>query len=293
MENTFPTYDNLSNNVLEQLNTEDICFPMVLSVPHSGTILPESLLNETILSEKELLSSCDFFVDELLQEASKQGIALIKNNIARVFIDVNRDKNEIDKSMFFNYPNQTDLVGGNRCRVGLGLIHRVAQQNKNIYKNLLDYNEIEKRVNGVYNPYHAALRNAVDKCVNKFGFCLLVDCHSMPSKICTILDEKKPVDVCLGTLFGESCPAEFVKKIKQDLEAFNYRVEQDRPYSGAFISFNFCQPRKNVYTLQLEINRALYMDEQNYTKNTHFQSVAGNVGKFIASLGDFLLDFKK
>ncbi len=293
MENNFPTYDGLAISTIEQLNTENLCFPIVLSVPHSGIILPKELTDNTELSEQELLSSCDFFVDELVQKASEKGIALIKNNIARVFVDVNRDKNEIDKSMFFNYPDKTDLVGGNRCRVGLGLIHRVAQQNKAVYNKLLDYRNVEKRITEIYNPYHKALKTAVDNCVNKFGFCLLIDCHSMPSKICTILDEIKPVDICLGTLFGESCPTEFVNKAVQSLETFNYRVEQDRPYSGAFISFHFCQPRQNAYTLQLEINRSLYMDEQKHTKNKQFQQVAESIENFIVSLGHFLLDFKK
>ena len=115
----------------------------------------------------------------------------------------------------------------------------------------------------------------------------------MPSKICSILDEKKPVDVCLGTLFGESCPEDFVKQIKQFFENFNYRVEQDRPYSGAFISFNFCQPRKKIYTLQMEINRAVYMDEEKQSKNAQFQSVADIISDAVAALGNFLLDFKK
>ena len=152
---------------------------------------------------------------------------------------------------------------------------------------------INARIKNVYDPYHKRLKQLVDRCVRKFGFCLLVDCHSMPSMICNIMNELKPLDFCICNLFGESCPDEISSKLYNELQKEEHRVEYNRPYAGAFITFNYCQPRKKIYTVQLEINRAIYMDEEKYQKNEHFQYVADFVSDSLICLGNFLLDLKK
>ena len=115
----------------------------------------------------------------------------------------------------------------------------------------------------------------------------------MPSQICSIMNESKAIDFSLGTIFDESCPPELSQMFSRILENKNYRVEFNRPYSGGFITFNYCQPRKNIFTLQVEINRSLYMQESVYKKNHKFQKVSGDMCGAITGLGKFLLDFKK
>ena len=107
------------------------------------------------------------------------------------------------------------------------------------------------------------------------------------------MNETKALDFCVCNLFGESCPDEISEKIHSELQKDSYRVEYNRPYAGAFITFNYCQPRKKIYTVQLEINRSVYMNEQNYEKNEQFQSVASHVSDSLVALGNFLLDLKK
>lgn len=284
-------YKNLQ--IFEEFNTQNPKFPIVLSSPHSGTLFPPEFLDNVALSQEELRSSEDSFVSEIIMNASNAGIPLISMNIPRTFIDVNRDKIEFDESMFFDSPTNKNLSECRRCRVGLGIVHRVVYPNKNIYDGLLSYKEGMERIEHVYEPYHKRLKQLVDKCVRKFGFCLLIDCHSMPSMICNIMDDEKALDFCLCTLFDESCPTQMSEFLSRFLEQFNYRVEFNRPYAGAYITFNYCQPRKNIYTLQLEINRGLYMDEKKLAKNTVFQQVSSNICQSIIELGNFLLDFKK
>ncbi len=279
--------------IFEEFNTGDFKYPIVLSSPHSGSIFPEEFLKNSCLSAEELRSSEDCFVHEIIRGASDAGIPMIAMNIPRTFVDVNRDKIEIDESMYFNAPKSQDNVGSRRCRVGLGVIHRVVSQNRNIYDGLISYDEAMERIRNVYDPYHKRLKQLVDACQKKFGFCLLVDCHSMPSKICNILDENQPVEFCVCTLFDESCPTEMSQFFANELKKGNYRVEFNRPYAGAFITFNYCQPRKKLFTLQLEINRNLYMDEVNYSKNLQFQSISIHISQSLSALGKFLLDFKK
>ncbi len=279
--------------VFDEFNTKDMKFPIVMSSPHSGTLFPQEFLNNTALTREELRSSEDCYMTEIVRNASDAGIPLLSMNIPRTFIDVNRDKIELDETMFFDAPQSLGNAGSRRCRVGLGVLHRIVYPNKNIYNGKLSYQEALDRIKNVYDPYHKRLKQLVDKCVRKFGFCLLIDCHSMPSIICNIMNDDKPLDFCLCTLFDESCPTQMSEFLSKSLEARNYRVEFNRPYAGAYIAFNYCQPRKNIYTLQIEVNRALYMDEKTFNKNIDFQNVSNDLCGAILALGNFLLDFKK
>ncbi len=278
--------------IFDEFNIKDCKFPIVLSSPHAGNIFPAEFLENSALTEHELRISEDCFVTDLVKEASNAGMPLLSLNLPRTFIDVNRDKIELDESMFYNAPKTTD-INSRRCRVGLGVLHRVVYQNKNIYDGLLNYNEAQERIKNVYEPYHKRLKQLVDRCVRKFGFCFLIDCHSMPSMICNIMNESKPLDFCICNLFDESCPHEVSQNLYQSLEAKGFRTEFNRPYAGAFITFNYCQPRKNIYTLQIEINRETYMDEQSYQKTSNFQNVSSCICQSLIELGNFLLDFKK
>ena len=279
--------------IFEEFNTQEMLYPIVLSSPHSGNVFPDEFLANTSLDVNELRSSEDCFVTDLIKKASDAGIPLLSMNIARTFVDVNRDKIEIDESMYFNAPENPNNSGSRRCRVGLGVIHRIVSQNKNIYDGKISYKEAMERIKNVYDPYHKRLKQLVDKCYRKFGFCLLLDCHSMPSVICKIMNEEKPLDFCLCTLFDESCPTQMSEYLSDELKERGYRVEFNRPYAGAYITFNYCQPRKNIHTLQLEINRSLYMDENVYKKNDNFQSISTDISESIQGLGKFLLDLKK
>lgn len=279
--------------IFEEYNCKDILYPLVLSSPHSGQTFPQEFLNTVSMNLDDLRSNEDSFVDELILPASNKGIPLISMNISRAFVDVNRDKIEIDPNMYYNYPNNTDIQNGIRCRVGLGVIHRINAKRENIYDGLLNYFEVQNRILNVYDVYHKRLQQLIDKALKKFGFCFLLDCHSMPSKICSIMQESKPIDFCLGTLFEQSCPSQISDFMKNSLEKHDYKVVSNCPYSGAFITFNYCQPRKNIYTMQIEMNRQIYMDENVHKKNKLFQSTSLNLSQSIEAFAKFLLDFKK
>ena len=213
--------------------------------------------------------------------------------VSRTFIDLNRDRLELDPQMFYNYPENKEILFDKHCRVGLGVVHRINYKRENIYDGLLDYAEVENRLKYVYDVYHNRLNQLIAKCIKKFGFCLLLDCHSMPSKICTIIDSRKGIDICLGNLFSQSCPQEMSDLLATQFWNKNYTVEFNCPYSGAFITFNYCQPRRNMYTLQLEINRGLYADEENLQKSEDFYEVAADVSEAILNYAINLKQMKK
>ncbi|MBP5353008.1 MAG: N-formylglutamate amidohydrolase [Alphaproteobacteria bacterium] len=279
-------YKNI--RVFEEKNADKPQFPLVLSVPHSGTFFPEEFLQNVAFDVPTLRRNEDLLVDKLLEDAVNIGIPTIKAEVSRVFIDLNRDRLELDPSMFYNYPKDKDMLFDKHCRVGLGVVHRINYRRESLYNGLLDYHEVEERLKNVYDVYHKRLKQIVDRCVKKFGFCLVLDCHSMPSKICSIIDDRSGIEICLGNLFSQSCPQEMSDFLAGEFWNRNYKVEFNCPYSGAFITFNYCQPRRQMYTLQLEINRALYADEETLLPNEHFAQMAGDISGAIINLAQNL-----
>ncbi len=275
--------------IFECYNSEKADFPLILSIPHSGTFFPPEFLGQVNDSVEVMRRNEDLLVDKLLQGATDFGIPTIKMLVTRVFIDLNRDRLELDPAMFYNYPEEKNVMFDKHCRVGLGVVHRIDYLRNPLYKGLLDYHEVEKRLKYVYDVYHNQLQKMIAKCVKKFGFCLLLDCHSMPSKICSIIDDRSGIDICLGTLFSQSCPQEMSDFFAGQFWNKNYNVEFNCPYSGAFITFNYCQPRKKIYTLQLEINRALYADEARLLPNEHFANMADDVSEAVINLAQSLV----
>lgn len=278
--------------VLETYNTKDLKFPLILSIPHSGKIFPAEFLEKIKTDEKILHGNEDIMVDELLEKAVNSGICAIKMNISRVFVDVNRDKAELDAGMFVDYPFEENSIRSKRCRYGIGVIHRVDSASNEIYPAPIYYEETLERIKKIYDVYHKKLNSLINSVIRKFGFCLVLDAHSMPSKICTIVDTDKKIDFCLGDLFEQSCPQKISKFFATKLEKAGFNVSYNIPYSGAFITFNYCQPRKKIYTLQLEINRAIYIDESNCEKNNNFQLVSDILSDSVNMLAKKMLDFK-
>ena len=279
-------YQNLS--VYDEFNADKLVYPLILSIPHSGKLFPKEFLQNVRFEEKILRRNEDLFVDELLQGALSQGLTAIKMNLSRTFVDLNRDRLELDPAIFYNYPKETDILYDKHCRVGLGVIHRINFRRENLYAGLLDYKEVGERLSKVYDVYHNRLQQLINKCLKKFGFCMVLDCHSMPSKICSIIDDRSGIDICLGNLFSQSCPQEYSDFLASQFWDCNYSVQENCPYSGAFITFNYCQPRHKMYTLQLELNRSLYADEVNLCKNENFEETAVNVSSAIVNFAEYL-----
>ena len=279
-------------NVLDVFNDDEIKYPLVLSIPHCGTVFPEEFLKAVRPDVQTLRKNEDIFVYDLLKPAIDEAkITAVKLNLNRAFIDVNRAKVELDPNMFFDYPREDIGLNQQRSRYGLGIIHKVTADSQPIYAGKISYKEAEERIKNVYDVYHQTLKNLIERTIAKFGFCLVLDCHSMPSKICSIISESPRIDFCLGNLFEQSCPNKISFYVENELVKREYYVSKNRPYSGAFITFNYCEPRKQSYTLQLEINRVIYADENTLEKNVNFQRVSYDFGKVVTQLANFLLDF--
>lgn len=286
------TVDYTKLSILDEFNTDDIKYPLILSIPHCGTTFPDEFLKAVTPDVKTLRQNEDLLVYDLIEPAIKESkIAALKMNIHRTFIDVNRSKLELDPNMFYDYPKDELNLNQQRSRYSLGLVHKITADSLPIYAGLISFSEVQERIKNVYDVYHNRLRELITKTIAKFGFCLVLDCHSMPSKICSIISESPRIDFCLGNLFDQSCPNKINFYIENELVKREYYVSKNRPYSGAYITFNYCEPRKKSYTLQLEINRIIYSDEEKLEKNRDFQRISYDLSKVITNLANFLLDF--
>ncbi|HVV93400.1 MAG TPA: N-formylglutamate amidohydrolase [Hyphomicrobiales bacterium] len=259
--------------------------PVVFNSPHSGARYPAPFLAATRLDALTLRRSEDAFVDELFLPAVGLGAPLMRAHFPRAFLDVNREPYELDPRMFEGRLPADANTRSLRVAGGLGTIARVVGDAQEIYAGRLPVGEALGRIEALYKPYHASLRRLLDDMRRRFGAVLLVDCHSMPS---TGLprDEARRADIVLGDRYGTSCAPFITDRAEQALRALGFAVMRNRPYAGGYITEHYGSPAGGLHALQIEINRALYMDEARHERGPGFAALqaalAGFLGPFIA-----------
>jgi N-formylglutamate amidohydrolase len=261
--------------------------PAVFNSPHSGKILPPEFVMLSKLTETELHQSEDCFVNELFASCQAQGVPLLHSLISRSYIDLNREPYELDTRMFKeDLPGHMN-VSSPRVASGLGTIPKLVAEKQEIYRGKIQLSDAMQRIDLVYRPYHRTLTALVNECYNATGFALLVDCHSMPSS--SVKQPHQPtIDVILGDRFGAACNAEIAGHLASLFKREGLRVQQNKPYAGGFITETHGNPRHNRHALQIEVNRALYMDESKQTKTQNFQTLQKTLTCIIKDLLAFL-----
>ena len=260
--------------------------PLVLSSPHSGRDYPARFAAAARLDPLALRRSEDSFVDELFAAAPACGAPLLRARFPRAFVDVNREPYELDPAMFEDTLPSYVNTRSAQVRAGLGTIARVVAGGAEIYRGKLRFAEARARIREYHRPYHAALADLIDATRRRFGFAVLLDCHSMPSIGCsTDRDTGAPrVDVVLGDRFGNSCPPRVTAAAERTLAALGYAVQRNVPYAGGYTTQRYGRPRDGVYALQIEINRALYMDEASLERGPGLAAVAADMTAVIEAL---------
>jgi N-formylglutamate amidohydrolase len=183
----------------------------------------------------------------------------------------------------------TDSV---KISAGLGTVARVVINGENIYRKKLKFSEIKRRVESFYFPYHQALQRLIENTRIKFGFCILIDCHSMPS-IGGPMDGdtgNNRVDIVLGNNHDASCAPQLLSYTSASLKRQGLSICRNKPYSGGYTTCHYGKPDKGVHALQIEINRSLYMNETNIEKHGGFLELSDKVTRFIFDLSKFNLN---
>lgn len=270
----------------EIMRPERQTVPLVFASPHSGRDYPPAFIAASALDPVALRRSEDSYVDELFAAAPKFGAPLLKALFPRAFIDPNREPFELDPAMFADdLPSYADSQSS-RVTAGLGTIPRVISNGQEIYRTKLTFAEAAERINRYYRPYHKALAALVDDTVERFGFCVLIDCHSMPS-VGGPLDPdagRGRADFVLGDCFGNACEGRISDTVERVLRAQGHSVVRNKPFAGGFTTRHYGKPSTGVHALQIEINRALYMDEIRIERRDGIHRLTGQMVDVIVAL---------
>lgn len=251
--------------------------PLIFNSPHSGAIYPRTFLASSRLDLPTLRRSEDCFVDALFQGVVERGYPLMRAHFPRCYVDVNREPYELDPRMFEGRLPSFANTRSMRVAGGLGTVARVVGDAQEIYDRRISVNDALRRIESLYKPYHRALRRLFTKIHRDFGAATLIDCHSMPSTSGGGKDERPRADVVLGDRYGTSCVPVISETIETALRSFGYAVSRNKPYAGGFITEHYGNPAAGLHTIQLEINRGLYMDERRFERSADFAQVAAHL----------------
>lgn len=264
--------------------------PIVVSSPHSGRHYPDDLLTRTGLDERTLRSSEDSFVEELFAAAPELGAPLVAATFPRVYVDANREPYELDPAMFSDPLPDYVTTRNARIAAGLGTIARVVSNAVPVYAGKLAFEDAVHRIEGYWRPYHTALTEAIEETRSRFGFCILVDAHSMPSNVQTIGADGRsyPVgDIVLGDCHGTSCSPVMTSRVERLLGHQGYRVRRNTPYAGGYVTRHYGRPDLGIHALQIEVKRGLYMDERKLERTSGLARLAADMRRAIAGLSSF------
>lgn len=253
--------------------------PFIFASPHSGRRYPASFLEQSTLDLMNLRRSEDSYVDLLVDCVPTLGAPLLKAMFPRAFVDVNRSAKELDPLVFSGQLPTDSETRSNRVLAGFGVIPRLAADGLEIYQRKIPIKEGQARLARFYQPYHDALAALVAQALNKFGCAIIIDCHSMPSHSATspfpqargtTIGRGHEADFVLGDRYGTSCAPSLLSLTQSLLTEVGYNVARNSPYAGGFVTQAYGRPAEGVHTLQIEINRRLYLDETRITRTAGF-----------------------
>lgn len=247
--------------------------PFVFNSPHSGRVYPRAFLSASKLDPITLRKSEDAYVEELFAGVVGLGAPLMHARFPRAYLDLNREPYELDPVLIAEALPRYANTQSVRVVGGLGTIARVVTDSEEIYREPLSLRAALERINRLYKPYHNALADLMAEGRRRFGIAVLIDCHSMPSNPSAEQGGPRP-DFVLGDRFGTSCDPELTRFLAQKIRALGYAVTLNKPYAGGYITEHYGRPAEGLHALQVEVNRALYMNEASFAKRMGFRRLA-------------------
>jgi N-formylglutamate amidohydrolase len=233
---------------------------VIFASPHSGRQYGAGFLAQTVLDARMIRSSEDAYIDQIFAAAPQFGAPLLLAEMPRAYLDLNRAPDELDPGVIEGVARSPHNP---RVASGLGVIPRVVAGGRAIYRGKLTLAEAEVRIAQVWQPYHRALRALMEDTHSQFGEAVLIDCHSMPHE--AIDGHTRPghlrPDVVLGDRFGAAAGRDVMDRIEAAFANAGLRVARNAPFAGAFIAQSYGRPVSGRHVVQVEIDRALYLDE--------------------------------
>lgn len=229
--------------------------PILVDTPHSGAVLPEDF--EFICDLSDLRQSDEFYVDRFAEMVLPFGGTLLKAVVSRAYIDLNRPVGDLHPSIC-DQPIPWPLSRSRRVMYGIGLIRHLVRPHQPVYGAPLSLDAIKARISNYYDPYYAVLGEELHGLRDRFGRVLHINLHGMPG---VGVDGGAMPDIVLGDHDGHSCGRVYREMLRKFFEAQGLKVAINAPYKGVELTRRFARPRQGVHCLQVEVNKALFMDE--------------------------------
>jgi len=242
--------------------------PIICNIPHSSVNIPPEFKKDFVISEQELEIEAkrfaDLYADSLFSKLLDDYGGIV-SKISRIVVDIERFKDDKKEAM---------------SKVGMGAIYTKGENGETIRKISRTSRDI--LISEVYQPYHLALADLTGDCLSKFGKCLILDCHSFPSEPRPYEpnQSKGRPDICLGT-DGFHTPENLKGGLLENFEKDGFSVKYDSPFSGTIVPEVYYRKNKNVFSIMIEVNRKLFMDEETFSKNDNFDNVSNKICQII------------
>lgn len=267
---------------------EGLELPLVCDSPHSGVHYPDDFRHA--IPRAELRMAEDTHVDRLWGHAPEVGATLVLAHFPRTYIDANRPLDDLDPALLHT-PWPRPLNPSRKSQLGFGLIWRNVRADAAIYDRRLSVEEVQHRIQHYWARYHAALSGALSRAVQRHGACWHLNLHSMPHDAYARLgvESATPLaDFVLGDRHGTSCDPEFVEVVRRAIGAHGYRVAVNDPYSGQELVRVAGDPSSGRHSLQVEVNRALYMNEATREPNGHFDDLRESLASVLEEIARYV-----
>jgi N-formylglutamate deformylase len=251
-------------------------WPLVVTSPHSGRHYPPALLAASRLAPMQLRRAEDALVDALLDGIA--GVPVLAATHARTWVDLNRRPDELDPAMF-DGPLALPVAITERVVAGLGVLPRLAGQGLAIYARPLPAGEAAARLAAIHTPWHDEVAGLLAAARARHGAALLLDCHSMPTPA-----GPRPPQIVIGDSLGRSAAPAIVALVADHFRGLGWRVAMNVPYAGGHTTVHHGQPATGIHAVQIEIDRALYLDPHRLTLAGHAPRVRTAMTALVARL---------
>jgi len=272
-------------NAFDLTAPSDKRLPLLVEVPHAGLGLPEAVRGEIVAPQGAMLRDADIYVDKLYANAPSFGAALLVASVSRYVVDLNRSRDDVDAATVSDHPTPV----GAQPR---GVVWRATTDGRPILARPLSYQSLLARFEHYYLPYHRALRETLEALRAEFGYAILLAGHSMPSLGRSMHKDPgaRRADVVPGTCGRTSADGRLIDLVDAHFRAAGLRVRHDDPYKGGFSTSHYGRPREGWHAIQIELSRALYVDEQTLEpKPKEFRELQALLDSLVEKLGSFKL----
>jgi len=257
--------------------------PMVFASPHSGQDRPADMGEAPGLSLATLRSAEDVGVDRLIAGGPSRGAPMIAGQVSRAYVDLNRGLEELDPALIDGVVGTTPTA---KVAAGFGVIPRRAGDGADLYDRRLSAEEAQGRLARVHAPYHDALGALMRTAREAHGMALLIDWHSMPSRAAMTGSGRahRGADIVLGDRHGSSCRGATMRRVRAMFEGQGWRVALNTPYAGGYATERWGRPEEGFQAIQVELNRALYLDEATLEPSADYDRFAAGLDRVIAAM---------